>query len=93
MIKKLNNIKPKKQQDPKVMCNKIEALKVKCSDQAEVLDNNRIVMHLFLVCPKLYKLKLTQAQVEAKVNDTDIRYAPFLGVCKDVQIEINTSSN
>ena len=47
MIKKLNKSKPKKGEDPKVMCNKIEALKVKYGDQAEILDNNAIEMHLF----------------------------------------------
>ena len=61
MIKKLNKIKPKKGEYPKVMCNKIEALKVKYWDQAEILDNDTIMMHLFLVCTKLYKLELMQA--------------------------------
>ena len=50
MIKKLNEIKPKKGEDSKVICNKIEALKVKYWDQTEILDNDTIVMHLFLVC-------------------------------------------
>ena len=45
MIKKLNKIKPNKGEDPKVMCDKIEALKVKYQDQAEILDNDKIVMH------------------------------------------------
>ena len=55
MIKKLNEIKPKKGEDLKMMCDKIEALKVKYWDQAEIINNDTIVMHLFLVCPKLYK--------------------------------------
>ena len=28
-------------------------------------------MHLFLVCAKLYKSEVTQAQVEAEVNNTE----------------------
>ena len=43
-----------------MMCNKIEALKVEYQDQAEILDNDTIVMHLFLVCAKLYKLELME---------------------------------
>ena len=74
IVKKLNKIKPKKGEDPKVMCDKIEALKVKYQDWAEILDNDTIVMHLFLVCAKLYISDLMQAQVEAEVNDTDIMY-------------------
>ena len=31
-------------------------------------------MHLFLVCAKLYKSVLMQAQVEAEVKDVDIAY-------------------
>ena len=58
MIKKLNKTDPKKRDDQKVMCNKIEALKVNYQDQAKILDNNAIVMHFFLVCAKLYKLEL-----------------------------------
>ena len=38
MIKMLNKIKPKKGEDPKVMCDKIEALKVKYQDQVKILD-------------------------------------------------------
>ena len=45
MIKKLNKIKPKKKEDPKVMCNKTEAVKIKYCDQDEILDNNTIMMH------------------------------------------------
>ena len=67
MIKKLNKINPKK-----VMCNKFKALKVKYWYQAKILDNYAIVMHLFLVCAKLYKSELMQTQVEAEVNDTTI---------------------
>ena len=52
-LKKLNKIKPKRGDDPKVMCVIIKALKVKCWDQADILDNNTIVMHLFLFCAKL----------------------------------------
>ena len=70
---KFNKINPKKLEDPKVMCNKIEFPKVKYHDQARIL-NNTIVMHLFLVCEKLYKLDLMQAQVEAEVNNIDIAY-------------------
>ena len=40
MMKKLNKMKPKKGEYPKVTCNKIEALKVKCQNQAEILDND-----------------------------------------------------
>ena len=69
---KLNKIKPKKEEEPKVMCNKIDALKVKYQDHSETLDNNIIVMHLFLVCKKLYILELMQSQVEAEVKDTDM---------------------
>ena len=36
IIKKLNEIKPKKGEDLKVMCDKIEALKVKYQDQAKI---------------------------------------------------------
>ena len=72
MTKNLNEIKPKKGEDPKVMCDKIETLKVKYWDQTEILNKDSIVMHLFLVCAKLYKSELVQAQVEAVVNDTDI---------------------
>ena len=53
MIKKLNKIKPMKGEDLKVMYNKIEVIKVKNQEQAEILDNDTIVMHLFLVCTKL----------------------------------------
>ena len=53
MIKKLKEMKPKKGEDSKVMCNKIKALKVKYQDWAEILGNDTIVMHLFLVCAKL----------------------------------------
>ena len=73
-IKKLYEIKPKKGEDPKVMFDEIEALKVKYCDQVEILDNDTIVMHLFLVCTKLYKSELILAQVEAEVNDVDIMY-------------------
>ena len=69
MIKKHNKIKPKKREDPRVMCNEIESLKVKYRDQAKILNNNTIVMHLFLVCVRLYKFKLMHAQVKAEVND------------------------
>ena len=30
MMKKLKRIEPQKEEDPKVMCNKIETLKIKC---------------------------------------------------------------
>ena len=40
MIKKHNKIKPKKGEGLKVMCHKIEALKVKVQDQVELLDND-----------------------------------------------------
>ena len=70
--KKLIGIMPKKGEDPKVMCNKIEALKVKLWDQAKLLENNTIVMHLFLVCTKLYENELTQTQNDAEVNNADI---------------------
>ena len=53
MTKKLREIKPKRGEDPNKICNKIEALKVKYWDQVEILDNEKIVMHLFLVCAKL----------------------------------------
>ena len=61
MIKKLSKIKPKNGEDPTVMCNKIDALKIKYHDQAKILENSTIVMHLFLVCVKLYKSELMQA--------------------------------
>ena len=53
MITKLIKIKPKKGEDPKVTCNEIKALKVEYQDQAEILDSDTIVMHLFLVYAKL----------------------------------------
>ena len=62
---KLNKIEPKNGENSKVMCNEIEAWKVKYWDQAKILGNDTIVMHLFLLCAKLYKSKLMQAQVEA----------------------------
>ena len=74
MVRKLNKIKPKMGKDLKVMFNKIEALKFKYQDQAKVLDNETIVLHLTLVCAKLYKLELMQAQVEAEDNNTEITY-------------------
>ena len=78
MMKKLNEIEPKKGEDPKVKCDKIEKLKVKHQDQAEILENDSIVMHLFSVCAKLYKWELMQAQVEAEVNDMDIMYKSLI---------------
>ena len=60
MIEKLNEIDPKKEEDVKVMFNKIEALKVKYQDQAKILDNNTISMHIFLVYAQLYKNELMQ---------------------------------
>ena len=78
MIQKLNKIKPKKVEDTKVMYKKIEALKVKYHDQAKILDNDTIVTHLFLVCAKLYKSKLMQAQVEAEVNNTNIMFESLI---------------
>ena len=53
-------------------------MKVKHGDQAEILDNDTIVIHLFLVCTKLYKSELTQAQVEAEMNNTDIMYKSLI---------------
>ena len=82
MIKNLHKIKPKKGDDPKVLCNKIEVLKIKYQDQAEILDNDTIVLHLFLVCAKLYKSELVQAQVEADVNSTEI-------TCKNLMRHMN----
>ena len=84
MIKKLDKIKPKKGEDPKVMCDKNESLKVKYQDQAKVLDNNTIMMHLLLVCTKLCKFKLMQTQVESEANDKEITY-------KSLMRHINTS--
>ena len=78
MIKKINKIKPKKREDPKVMWNKIEALKVKYGDQAEILENDTTVMHFFLVCVKLFKSELMQAQVEAEVNNMEIMYKSLI---------------
>ena len=78
MIKKLNEIKSKKGEDPKVMCNKTESLKIKYSDQTKIRDNNTIVRHLLLVCAKLYKLELMQAQVQAEVNNTEITYKSLI---------------
>ena len=62
----------------KVMCDKIEALKVKYQDQEEILDKDAILMHLFLVCTKLYKFELMQAQVEAEVIHTEIMYKSLI---------------
>ena len=61
-----------------MMCNKIKALKVKYWYRAEILDNDTIEMHLLLVCTKLYKSELTQVQVEAKVNNTEIKYKSLI---------------
>ena len=61
-----------------MICDKIEALKVKYWDQAKIHDNNTIVMHLFLVCVKLYKSELTQAQVETEVNTMEIMYKSLI---------------
>ena len=66
MIKKLNKIKPKKQEDPKVMCNKVYALNVKYWDGAKILDNDTIVTELM------------QAQVEAEVNNMEIMYKSLI---------------
>ena len=66
MIKKLNKIKPKKGEDSKVMCDKIEALKNKYQDKAKIQDNDTIVTHLFLVCVNLCKAELMHAQVEER---------------------------
>ena len=74
MIKKLNKKKPKKGEDPKLMCNKIESLKVNYWDQVEILDNDTIVMQLVLVCTKLYKSESMQAQVETEFDDPEIMY-------------------
>ena len=74
IIKKLNEIKPKKGEDSKMMCDKVEALGVKYWDQAKILGNDTIVIHLFLVCVKLYKSAFMQAQVEADVNNMEIMY-------------------
>ena len=84
MIKKLNKIKSKKGADPKVMCNKMEALKIKHWDQAEILDNDITVMHLFLVFAKLNKSKLMQVQVEVEVNNTKI-------MCESMIRHVNVS--
>ena len=46
-MKKLSEIKPKKWEDPKVICDNIEALKLKYHDQAEIDNNNTIAMCLF----------------------------------------------
>ena len=91
MIKKLYKSKLKNGEDPKVMCDKIEALKVKYQDQAEILDNNTIVTHLFLVWEKLCKKELTQAQVEAEVNNTEIMYESLIS-CMNVAWRIESSS-
>ena len=71
-IKKPNEIKHKEGEDPKVMYDKIEALRGNYPDQAKTLDNDKIVTHLSLVCAKLGKQKLMQAQVEVEVNNTEI---------------------
>ena len=60
------------------MCNKIEALKGKYWNQTKILDNNTMVTHLFLMCTKLYKSELTQAQVKAKVNSMEIIYKSLI---------------
>ena len=90
MIKKLNKTKSKKEEDPKVICNKIESLKIKYLDQAKILDNKTIVTHLFLVCAKLYKSELTQAQVEEEVNDMEIMYESLIR-CMNVVWRIKSS--
>ena len=57
-----------------MICDKIEVLKIIYQDQAEIHDNGTVVMHLILVCAKLYKSELMQAQVKADVNDMNIMY-------------------
>ena len=59
---KLNEIHPNKGEDLKMICNKIEALKVKQQDQAEILDKEAIVMHFFGVC------KAVQIKIDASSN-------------------------
>ena len=71
-----------------MMCNEIEYLKVKYQDQAEILVSDMIVMHLFLVCTKLYKSKLVQAN-EAEVNSTDIMYKSHVS-CMNVAWRIKS---
>ena len=63
MIKKLNEDTPKKREGLKVMHDKNEAQNFKYQDQAEIQVSGAIVMHLFLVCMKLYKSELMQARV------------------------------
>ena len=89
LIKNLNKIKPTKGEDPKVMCKKIEALKVKYWDQTEILDSNTIVMHLFLVCMKLYKSGLMQVQVEAESNNMEIMYKSLIR-CMNIACRIKS---
>ena len=87
MMKKLSEIKPKKGENLKVICDKIEELKVEYHDQAEILDNHTIAMHLFLVC---VKLELMQAQVEAEVNGMDITYKNLI---RQMNVEWRVKSN
>ena len=54
MIKKLNKIESKKGEDPKVMCNKIEALKVKYWDQANTWNRCKLKLKQRLTMQKLY---------------------------------------
>ena len=58
-------------------------LKVNNWDQAEILDNDTFVMHFSLICTKLYKSELMQAQVEAEVEYTDIVYESMI-TCMNV---------
>ena len=83
MIKKLNEIKHKKGKGPKVICDKIDTLKAKYQDHAEILDNDTIVMNVFLVCTKLCKSELMQAHIKAKVNGMDIMYKNLI-MCMNV---------
>ena len=73
-----------------MICNKIKALKVQYQDQTKILDYDTIVKHLILVCVKLEKSELIQAQVEAEVNDTKIMYGSLIR-CMNVAWRIESS--
>ena len=62
------------------------ALKVKYRNQAEIIDNDNIVTNLFLMCVKLYKSELMEAQVEEEVNGTNIMYENVI-TCMHVVLE------
>ena len=78
--KKHNKTKPKKGEDPKMMCNKVV-----WRLSTAILDNKLILIHHFLVHSKLYKSELMQAQFKAEVNDTYVTYASLTRITQQIE--------